>query len=102
MSVNGGGKSLVRRVAASLAALVLGVVGSWAAVFWLRHGGTTPGVLAGVLLPLAFVAGPVRGLRAHSRMRMQAILDQFADRQLAQERQRQIRFSSRDTGKVPT
>jgi hypothetical protein len=100
MFVNGGGKGLGRRWAAGLAALVLGVAGGAAAVIWLRQGGMLPGALAGVLLPLALVAGPIRGWQVHSRMRMQAMLDQFAERQMARERLRQTRLSSRDAAKV--
>ncbi len=96
MSVNGGSRRLGFGVAASLAALALGVVGLGAGAVWLQDGGTGPAVLAGVLLPLALVAGPVRGLRAHSRMRFQAALDRFADRELAQEQRRQTRRVARE------
>jgi hypothetical protein len=99
MFVNGGGKRFGFGVTA-LAALVLGGVGFAAGVLWLRDGGMAPGVLAGVLLPLALVAGPIVGLRAHSRMRLQAVLDRFADRELAQERQRQGKRLPRETRKV--
>ncbi len=98
MSVNGGGKRF--GLAVSLAALVLGVVGLGAAVVWMRDGGTGPGVLAGVLLPLAMVAGPVLGLRRHSRMRLAAVLDRFADRELAQEQKRRDSRTSQPVGKA--
>jgi hypothetical protein len=100
MFVNGAGKGLGRRWAAVLAALVLGVAGGAAGVIWLRQGGMLPGALAGVLLPLALVVGPIRGWQVHSRRRMQAVLDQFAERQMARERLRQTRLSSRDAAKV--
>ncbi len=71
-----------------VAALVVGAAGAAAAMVWLHDGGLAPGLLAGVLLSLSLVAGPVRSLRAHSRSRLHAVLDEFADRQLAGERQR--------------
>jgi hypothetical protein len=81
----------------AVAALVLGAVGAGAAVVWLQDGGVTAGLLAGVFLPLAVVAGPVAGLRAHSRSRLQAVLDQFADRQLEREG-RPVRRTARESG----
>ncbi len=100
MFVNGGGKRFGFGVTGVVAALVLGVAGLAAGVVWLRDGGTAPAVLAGVLLLLALVAGPIVGLRVHSRMRLQAALDRFADRELAQERKRQVGRPSRAVGKV--
>jgi hypothetical protein len=76
---------------AGLAALVLGAVGAAAAVVWMRDGGTVPAALAGLLLPLAVVAGPVYGLRAYSRWRLRAVLDRFADTELAREQQRRTK-----------
>jgi hypothetical protein len=70
-------------------------LGVWAAAVWLGQGAQEYGWLAGVLLPLAVLAGPVRWGRQYARARWQAVLDRFADRQLAQEREHRERRLTR-------
>jgi hypothetical protein len=53
----------------------------------LRQGETVAAVLAGLLLALTLTVSLVRGVRGLSRSRWHAVLDAFAEGELAKERQ---------------